>query len=1208
MRIATTLFLLIFFSSFCSAQKEISHWLLNDQNRIKINNDGTVTNQPAPNLMFGNESASIADSAGNLLFFSNGFKVFDKNLVPMPALANIDLTGNFNLKIAPYPGQPNKYYLFYTNIITYPSPYTLKYAVIDMSLNGGLGDVTTYNNVIDTLISPMFTLVNKEGTGDFWLITHRNQTDSFFSRLVTSVQINPTPVISVAGMNSVKTEYSFLDLRPSHDGKMIAGFTYTNYSGLFAYTVSFMEVFNFNSSTGLLSNKVKTMRLPGYFIGNGQVEFSPDNKLLYVLNSVTVSGLQPCGFGSSSLTQYNTCYTDSVTFTNNSMTVGNTFSFCVLIAWGRMQMGPDKKIYMPYAGTSTLSRLEFPNRLGSSSQINFPFLTLNWQTGGIVPKFYHKYVEKAVKNNITYSGGCYPAPTNFKVTNDTITDIAWNFGDPASGAANTSTLLQPQHLFSSPGIYTVTARLNSSTGNLIETITELVEIKDPGKRLLDGYPADTSFCAGNSLKLKLSVVNGIFKWSRRFDDVVYTLQIGDSIYIDGSGTYYVEMMQNDCNGCHMIDSIHVNVLPVPSVGFSDFNICAGDSARREVYDPGVNCVWSTGETTPGIWIHNGGTYWVNAEINNNGCARSDTFVVTIVPPVNFSFSADTTLCNNQTLLLSPGVPNAFYYWQNGSTSNSFLVTQPGTYWVRVASQNGCSKSDTIHVSYVNAENVNLGADINSCMGDSIHLEVNISNASYLWSTGETTPGITVHSSGNYWIKADNGACTASDTINIVFNPKPSIFLGIDTALCAHQTLTLHATTTNATYQWQNNSTLDTFVVQQPGLYWSQVTVNGCSTRDSILVNYKPLPFLNLGNDTSICINKTLLLNAGHPSVQSYAWQDNSTQPTYLITQAGTYYLNVLGMNGCSNRDTIIVSSKPLPVFSLGRDSILCDQQTLNLNISLNNSSYLWNTGSPSNSITISQAGIYWLDVTQNGCQKRDSIIIVYKPVPIIDLGIDTVLCEGSSKLLNAAYPGATYLWQNSSVTPTFQVNQPGLYYVTVNLNGCTDKDSIQINYNYKPVVNLGNDALICKGQQIILDPGVVNGNLLWQNGSAAQTFTVTAAGVYQVTATNSCGSNSDQIVITQSLCKLFMPNSFTPDNDGLNDIFAVKYPEFIKDFDMKIYNRWGEIVYSSRNPHLGWNGKYKNADQPTGNYIWMITLTDYDGNKESAKGYVLLLK
>src|SRR5262245_39845414 len=123
MRIVVALSLLIFSTTICLGQKETSHWLLTGQNRIKINNDGTVTDQAAPNLIFGNESASIADAAGNLLFFSNGFKVFDKNLAPMPAFANVDMTGNFNLKIAPVPGQPGNYYLFYTHINTYGAPF-----------------------------------------------------------------------------------------------------------------------------------------------------------------------------------------------------------------------------------------------------------------------------------------------------------------------------------------------------------------------------------------------------------------------------------------------------------------------------------------------------------------------------------------------------------------------------------------------------------------------------------------------------------------------------------------------------------------------------------------------------------------------------------------------------------------------------------------------------------------------------------------------------------------------------------------------------------------------------------------------------------------------------------------------------------------------------------------------------------------------------
>jgi hypothetical protein len=231
-------------------------------------------------------------------------------------------------------------------------------------------------------------------------------------------------------------------------------------------------------------------------------------------------------------------------------------------------------------------------------------------------------------------------------------------------------------------------------------------------------------------------------------------------------------------------------------------------------------------------------------------------------------------------------------------------------------------------------------------------------------------------------------------------------------LCTAQKLLLNPSLSNASFLWQDGSTAGTYEVKNPGLYWAKATVNGCRHTDSIVVSYKPLPVLHLGKDTSICTNQTLLLKAYDPSIQSYTWSDGSTQPALLVNEAGTYSVQVMGTNGCSHRDTIKVSSIPLPDFSLGKDTLLCEGRRLELDYFLAGAAYQWSTGSSSNALTISQPGLYWLQVTQNGCSKRDSVEVTYKPLLPVSLGRDTTLCEGNSKLLDVTNSNATYQWQD----------------------------------------------------------------------------------------------------------------------------------------------------------------------------------------------------
>lgn len=1194
--------LLLLAPLFLLAQKETSNWHFSSNNGVKFTN-GSLSN------MAGMPGWSISDSAGNVLFATNGNAVYSKTGALMAGSATLNLSVGQNVQCVRKPGSSNIYYVFFTER-TFNNNYAkLKYHELDLSQNGGLGQVTNFNVLLRDSVDFAFAPVRKEQTDEFWLVTHKPHTKNYTATLVTAASMNASTVVTTAGEHTTANDYVLYDLRASHDGKRIAITSKLRNSPIFGSHTAFIEVYDFNNLTGILTYYVKTgSTVNAYFSSLWQVEFSPDNRLLYELDVIEAPGLQICQLYSSTIIQYNLCYNTVSDFSRNRTFWNYVFCGVNSTVLGRMQMGPDKKIYFPSTRLPKLSRIEYPNRIGAWGKPTYNFHTLNNTAYYDLPAYYHYYTEKAVKNNIRYNGGCFPAPQRFEVTNDTIASIQWNFGDPNSGAANTSNLLKPEHVFSAPGYYTVTAQVFNTAGQLMETLTELVEIKDNTRRLLSDYPTDTVICAGGEVKLKLNVVNGVFRWYKEYETGTYLIEVSDSLTIRDGGKYIVEMHQNDCDGCIMRDSINLTVLPSPYVelGFNR-NLCTGDSILLSV-QTGASYLWSTGDTTSFIWAKQGGKYWVRAEFNNNGCPQSDTVTLTQVPGVQFAFPPDTTLCSNQTMVLRPGIANASYIWQNGSSADTFLVTQPGQYWVRVSNSFGCFKRDTINVSYVNAANVSLGADTSLCIGDSLRLQLNIPNATFLWSTGETTSSIIVRNSGDYWVRVNNSLCTAADTIKVTFYPKPVINLGIDTLLCDGQKHVLRAAVPNATYLWSDGTRADTLLVSQPGNYWVQVTRNGCSTRDSITINYKPIPPLNLGKDTSICVNATLQLNAFNAAIAQYTWQDNNTQSTYLVQQPGTYFVTVRGANGCFNKDSIVVQHTALPSFTLGKDTSLCELQTMALSVNLSNAQYNWNTGSTANSITVSQPGWYWVDVKQNGCAKRDSIEVLYKPLPVVNLGPDQTVCEDVTPQLQAFNAGATYLWQNGSTSADLVVSQPGKYYVTVNLQGCKSSDTIQVNYQYKPVFTLGADRQLCTGQQLLLDPVIRTGTFTWQNGSTAPVLTVTQPGTYQLTVSNQCGSKTDEINILKGLCRLVMPNAFTPNNDKINNLFRVKNPEYIKTFSMTVYNRWGQIIFQTTDPYKGWDGTFKNMPQPEGNYVWLISLTDNDGNKESAKGNVLLLR
>jgi gliding motility-associated-like protein len=203
----------------------------------------------------------------------------------------------------------------------------------------------------------------------------------------------------------------------------------------------------------------------------------------------------------------------------------------------------------------------------------------------------------------------------------------------------------------------------------------------------------------------------------------------------------------------------------------------------------------------------------------------------------------------------------------------------------------------------------------------------------------------------------------------------------------------------------------------------------------------------------------------------------------------------------------------------------------------------------------------------------------------------------------------SYTWQNNSTQPDLPVSAAGEYWVKVEgVNGCINADTIKVASRSLPKFSLGKDTTLCLGEELVLNPKITNVSYGWQNGSTAATFKVNNPGTYSLTVTNECGSASDEIIVTNGICQLYMPNAFTPNNDGVNDVFRVKNPGFIEKFRMTVYNRWGEIVFLTTDPYKGWDGIYKNAAAPMGNYVWQISLTSKNGPAETTYGNVVLIR
>lgn len=390
---------------------------------------------------------------------------------------------------------------------------------------------------------------------------------------------------------------------------------------------------------------------------------------------------------------------------------------------------------------------------------------------------------------------------------------------------------------------------------------------------------------------------------------------------------------------------------------------------------------------------------------------------------------------------------------------------------------------------------------------------------YTWTTNSITFTAVAAQAGHTWIFLHSGPSGSSGLVsslcsNCTSIPNCNVNLGNDTTVCPGESVSLDGTTAGATYLWQDGSSLPTFQASSPGTYYVTVNVSGCMSSDTIQIFNFPDPTPSLGNDTTICYGESLLLDASFPG-GIYSWQDGSMNAQLIASASGTYDVTVVA-NGCTGADTIQLTVNPEIIIDLGLDTSLCTGTSLTLDATIAGASYLWQDGSSAAQYIATVSGIYAVTVTMGGCSESDSIVVTFDPSLYVFLGNDTILCEGSSMVLQTGYTGASYNWQDGSVNPTFLVSSSGNYSVTVTSGSCSGTDTISISVVAPPILELGGPEYICSGETIYLNAGAPGLSYLWQDGNTSPDYTVSSAGTYSVTVSNGPCSVSDVLLVYMS--------------------------------------------------------------------------------------------
>lgn len=567
------------------------------------------------------------------------------------------------------------------------------------------------------------------------------------------------------------------------------------------------------------------------------------------------------------------------------------------------------------------------------------------------------------------------------------------------------------------------------------------------------------------------------------------------------------------------------------------------------------------------------------------CSSSDTVNVDVFGSPTVDLGLDTAICDPSIYTLDAGNSGSTYVWNDGSTSQTLAVDTTGSYSVTITSPDACVFIDSIYILDIAAPIVDLGSDINACIGDTVAIGATIPSAVYSWNTGDTTSTIGVSSTGQYILSVTKCSMVI-DTVRVTFNPPPIVDLGQDRVFCYDEYVELDAGVFDS-YLWsvdgstnqlisdssvQCTYTLEmydsfgdgwngnTFDLYQDGVFLDSSTAPnaGVSTGSGPHFDYftvTPGTMLSINHDNSgpFQAEVSYSLYDGFGNLVYEQLQGTYIAPATNIWSGaavcpaieGEVIVTVADINGCINSDTVNIS-RSNPDLDLGSDTSICAGTSLTADAGIH-ASYIWSDGSTNQTLDLLTAGTYYVTVTDSiGCSKTDSIALGINALPTVDLGNDTSICNGSSYMLDAGAGMMIYNWNGGDVSQLSPAMLAGTYSVTItDGNGCIGWDSIDVATIMVVVSTTTTDASCgnSDGSATAMgSAGMTPYTYLWSDGDATDANTGLVAGLYDVTVTDNYGCtdmgsvnvlNSDGPQVSSTTVT---PNLCFGDSDGMIDI------------------------------------------------------------------------
>ncbi len=705
----------------------------------------------------------------------------------------------------------------------------------------------------------------------------------------------------------------------------------------------------------------------------------------------------------------------------------------------------------------------------------------------------------------------------------------------------------------------------------------------------------------------------------------WTGGVSDGVAFSATATTTYTVTGTDGNGCQNTDDITITVNALPTVTGSaspSATVCSGDMVT--LTGSGASSYSWTGGISDGVaFAATATTTYTVTGTDGNGCENTDDVTVTVnaLPTVTANAAPGAIVCSGDMVTLT-GSGASSYSWTGGvSDGVAFAAGSTATYTVTGTDGNGCMNTDDITITVNPLPTISITGQDTICTGDMTTLTAS-GASTYSWDTGDNTPStsVTPATTTTYTVTGvDANSCSNMESITVEVLPPPTAVISGPTSACDNAPITLTASG-GGTYLWSTGESSSSISVNPSAAttYSVIVTIGSCSDTTTQAITVNTAPNGSISGASAICIGDTTTLTASGGTI--YNWNTGETSASEVVSPsvATTYEAYVEDANGCIDTVQFLVDVNPLPTISVAGNDTICTGDSTTLTAS-GGIAYVWSTAESSSSIVVNPSITTVYTVTgsdANSCSNSANYTVNVLPPPTAGISGDTLVCEGGPVLLMAS-GGGTYVWNTGATTSSITDNplSTTTYSVVASVGTCSDTAQYTVNVTPNPPADAGSDVTIIIGQSADLQ-ATGGSTYTWIDDATLSctdcdnpTASPTVSTDYCVIVEdNGCSDTACVRVNVDIQCgDLFVPTAFSPNGDSNNDCFQV-YSNCLKSLHLRVYARWGELVYESTDIEGCWDGTYKGEDLNTSTFVYVVEVSLLDGTTETLKGNVSLIR